>query len=357
MGVFKVTKLSRIINISRRRAKEGHLSAPRQVVEMAILRLLLGIGPNYYHTAGFWRRELSWTDKTGQLSDKEYQRRVAILNPPPYRKLSQNKIPEKAILTLFNIPTAHFFGRLNSLVGSDTSGRSLRSAADLVRLVREQRTSRLVLKPLEGWGGKGIHIPEIEYGENVKFRESGNATALDADSYCRNELKLEKGSDWIVEEYFHQHPVMAALNPASVNTIRIWVLAPLESGECKALLAFARMGRGNMIVDNGSSGGIAAPVDLESGELGPARDYSPEYAIYPQHPDHGAPIKGVIVPYWREAKQLACTALSLFPKLRFAGMDVAIGPAGPVIQELNVCPDHDNAAIAGCPSSKVLRTD
>jgi hypothetical protein len=327
------------------------------MAEMLVLRLLHSVGPGYYHMAGFWRRELTWADKTSQLSDGEFRRRVAVLNPRNYRKLSQNKIPEKAILTLFGVPTARFLGRLNAQAGIDAGGRPLRAPSDLVRLVQEQRASRLVFKPLEGWGGKGIHIPEVGFEGSVTFREPGGTDSYRADEYCRDTLRLDKGSDWIVEEYFRQHPVLSALNPASVNTVRIWVLASRESGECQTLLAFLRMGRGGIVVDNASSGGIVAPVDLASGRLGPARDYSAEYETYPEHPDHGAQIKGVVVPYWAEAKELACRALSLFPGLRFAGMDVAIGASGPIIQELNVCPDHDNAAIADCPSTKLLKVD
>lgn len=352
-----MNKLSRMISISRRRAHEGHLGVPRQLTEMVVLRLLHGVGPGYYHMAGFWRRELTWADKTSQLSDKEYRRRVAVLNPVQYRKLSQNKIPEKAILTLFGIPTARFLGRLNARAGIDAVGGPLRNASDLVRLAREQYASHLVFKPLEGWGGKGIHIPKIDFNRAVTFLEPGSADAHEAEDYCHDILQLDRGNDWIVEEYFHQHPVLAALNPTSVNTVRMWVLAPRGPGEYQVLLAFLRMGRGGMIVDNGSSGGIAAPVELASGRLGSARDYSPEFSTYPVHPDHGTPIDGVVVPYWAEAKQLACRVLSLFPGLRFAGLDVAIGPSGPVIQELNVCPDHDNAAITDCPSTKLLRVD
>ena len=354
---MEMNKLSRIIDLSRRRAFEGHLGLWRQLGEMAALRMLHGVGPSYYHTAGFWRRELAWAAKTSQLSDKEYRRRVAILNPAQYRKLSQNKVPEKAILTLFDLPTPRFLGRLNARVGVDAAGEPLRDTCDLVRLARKQDALRLVFKPLEGWGGKGIHIPEIHLGESVTFREPGETDVREAEDYCCATLNLDKGGDWIVEECFQQHPTLSALNPTSVNTVRIWVMAPQEPGACQVLLAFLRVGRGGMVVDNASSGGIVAPVDLASGKLGPARDYLPEYKDYPVHPDHGAPIQGGVIPHWDAAKQLSCRALSLFPGLRFAGLDVAIGVSGPVIQELNVCPDHDNAAIADCPSAKLLRVD
>lgn len=349
-----MNKLSQIVGLSRRRAREGNLGLPRQLAEMTALRLLHGVGPLYYHMAGFWRRDLSWRDKTSHLSAREFRRRIGVLNPVQYRKLSQNKIPEKAILSMFGIPTPRFLGRLNARVGCDGKGRALRTAADLERLAQEQNATRLVFKPVEGWGGKGIHIPEVDFERGITFREVGAHDTHSAQDYCTKILKLEQATDWIVEEYFHQHPALAALNPASVNTIRIWVLDRGQLGS-QVLLAFLRMGRADMVIDNVSSGGIAAPVDLASGRLGQAREYRAGFDSYPRHPDHGAAIEGIVVPYWPEARQLAEQALSLFPFLRFAGLDVAIGVSGPVIQELNVCPDHDNAAITDCPSAMLLR--
>jgi hypothetical protein len=56
-----------------------------------------------------------WADvagEGGQMSVGEYRRFVGRWNPESYRKLSQNKIAEKAILTLFHVPTPRFLGPL-----------------------------------------------------------------------------------------------------------------------------------------------------------------------------------------------------------------------------------------------------
>jgi hypothetical protein len=304
--------------------------------------------------AGFWRRDLTWSDKTSQLSARAYRRCVAALNPMPYRKLSQNKIPEKAILALFGIPTSRFLGRLHARIGCEPDGSALKSAADLERLVRTRHLDRIVFKPLEGWGGKGIHIPHVTMTDGVKFRESNPENVFGADDYCTRVLELDQGTDWMVEEYFAQHAVMSAFNPASVNSVRMWVL-DRGSQSYEVIAALLRIGRAGMVVDNTSSGGIAAPVDLETGRVGPARDLLPGYDVYRQHPDHGAPIEGVVLPYWPQMRELAARALAVFPGLRFAGLDVCIGPDGPIIQELNVSPDREHAVITGTPSARLLK--
>ncbi len=346
-------KLSRIINLSRRRALEGHHGFPRQLGEMVLLRLLHGVGPRYYHMAGFWRRELSWSDKSSQLGARAYQRRVGMLNPRAYRKLSQNKVAEKAILTLFGVPTPRFLGRLQARIGCDSAGHPLRNAADLERLARGLQATRLVFKPLEGWGGKGIHIPVIEYEKTMTCRETDQTDTGEVSAYCADTLQLDDGGDWIVEEYFKQHSALSAINPASVNTVRIWVIDRGKAGY-QVLTAYLRIGRRNMLVDNASSGGIVAPVDLATGRLRAAQDACAERNIYHLHPDHGAPIEGIELPYWSGVRKLAEHALSVFPELKFAGLDVAIGPSGPVVVELNVSPDHDGAAFTDFPSRILL---
>lgn len=351
-----MNKFSRIISISRRRAREGHLGLWRQLGEMAALRALHGLGPGYYHVAGFWRRDLTWRDKTNHLNEREYQRRIGLLNPKPYRKLSHNKIAEKAILTLFDIPTPRFLGRLHARYGRDTTGRPLRNAADLERLASELKAVRLFFKPSEGLQGKGICIPIIQYAPSVTFRDPGDTGPRSAQAYCHDTLELDRGGDFVVEEYFEQHPVLSTLNPSSVNTVRIWVANQVAKGY-QVILVHMRIGRGGSLVDNIHSGGLVASIDRDTGCLGPAREVGPNFNFYPRHPDHGATIEGVKLPYWPEVPRLARRALSVFPHLRFAGLDVAIGPSGPMILELNLHADRDGSQITGCPIKILLKPE
>jgi hypothetical protein len=114
------------------------------------------------------------------------------------------------------------------------------------------------------------------------------------------------------------------------------------------------MGRGDSIVDNQSAGGIVAPIDLVTGAVGAAIDGLPERTRFERHPDHGAAIAGARIPTWAESKALAEACVWVFPGLRFAGVDVAIGPEGPVILELNASPDREGAAQVGIPSGDIV---
>jgi Sugar-transfer associated ATP-grasp len=325
-----LAKVSKILSLSQQRAQEGHLPFLRQLLEMAALRVLRGVGPRYYHTAGFWRRNLSWDDKAGQLSVREYRRVVDSLNPADYRKLSQNKIAEKAILSLFSLPTPRFLGRLAKDNGMDYLGRPLHRASELANLIRTENVDKLVFKEIEGWGGKGVRIAKLRLSRDIFCAPINREDYEPLAEFCESVLGLSRGGDWLVEEYFKQHSVMAQLNPTSVNTLRIWILER-SATESVVVTAHARIGRGNMIVDNVTSGGIVAPIDLPTGVLQAGQDADVDRQLYPRHPDHGAPIQGIAVPYWNHVQSMGKRVLGVFPHLHFAGLDVAIGEAGPAV--------------------------
>jgi hypothetical protein len=55
-----------------------------------------------------------------------------------------------------------------------------------------------------------------------------------------------------------------------------------------------------------------------------------------RHPDTGAVIRGLEVPFWQEAVALACKAHSqAFTRFAFLGWDLALTADGPVILETN----------------------
>lgn len=335
-------KLRQILALTGQRAAEGNLSSMRQLAEMAVLLPLRGVGPAYYHMAGLWRRDLRWSDKTCHMSVPEYRRALKRLNPEAYRKLSQNKIAEKAILRLFDLPTPRFIGRLCRATGLDASGKRLDCARDLEALIEEQALERLVFKELEGHGGKGVHILEVIAGDPLRLTPPSRHSPVTLDDFCHDTLGLDRGGDWLIEEYFTQHPVLASINPTSVNTIRIWVLRHPD-GESEVVTAYLRIGRAGATVDNVEGGGIVADVDRRTGTLQSAQDADMRRRFHACHPDHGARILDVVLPHWMEVERIARKALGAFPELRFAGLDIAIGPDGPVVLELNVIPGREGA--------------
>lgn len=345
--------LQMFVRLARQRHDAGHLSINRQLLELAILFPLRSVGPGFYQMAGFWRRDCSWSEKTGHLTAKEYRRAVCRLNPSQYHKLSQNKVAEKALLRLFGIPSSEYLGVYAFPHGRTVGGSPLSSPQELSEYLRKLgNSSRICFKPIEGWGGRGFSASMVRVANDcVELVGLGDGMVMDIDTFCETSLK---GREMVLETYLDQHPDLARLNPSSVNTMRIWVL--LREGETIPTipLAYLRIGRNNSLVDNQSSGGIVAPVELNTGILAAAHDGMPRRTTFPVHPDHGAQIEGQRIPHFSDSLDLAKRALSVFPRLRFAGVDVAVASTGPRIIELNVSPDREGAAFVGVPTRRIF---
>lgn len=340
-----VEKIKHVIQLCKLRAAEGHLSVSRQVLEMISLRIMSGVGLEYYHTAKLWRKELSWQFKRNHLGSTQYSHCLAKINPVAYRKISQNKLSEKGLLRLFNIPSTGYLGYFCERSGQAIDGAPLRNSEQLETFLRSHAPGQVCFKPTEGWAGSGFSAIELVPGiENLLVKNLQSDEKSNVQSFVTANLPLNDTSGWIIEKYFQQHTLLDGFNASSLNTLRVWVMKSEKSADGNVLGAFLRLGRKGAVVDNQAGNRIVANVDLASGRLDAASDGTPELTTYACHPDSGEVIQGKVVPHWDVVKQLCIDTLAIFPETNFAGMDIAIGPDYPVVVELNVCPDKEGAA-------------
>ena len=132
-------------------------------------------------------------------------------------------------------------------------------------------------------------------------------------------------------------------NNGALATVRV-VTCRTETGSIEATDAAFRMAIGtNNTVDNFHAGGIAAPVDMQTGELGAASNMGlrPGVGWCRVHPNTGAAIEGRKLPLWPELIDLACRAHAAFPERIVVGWDIGILQDGPAIVEGNIKPDLD----------------
>lgn len=343
----------------QRAAESGNLGFWHQLAEMILLGMLTGNGPGFYLMAGLFRAEIPWRDKCGHLNSFKYRRAVDDLNPPRLRAISQHKLAEKCVFRSIGLPTPDLIGLVHPTTGVSTDGSPLCTVSQFDALAKRHVGRTLCFKLVRGWAGRGFIAAEIHAeGDQARFRLKGgkadNQPHIDLDTFW-NLITRGDGKDGrLVEEYFCQHEDMARFNPSSLNTCRVWVI---RRGNAPATveLAYLRMGRTGSAVDNQSAGGIVAPIDLASGRLAAAIDGLFTRQTFMQHPDHHAQIEGVTIPFWEDVKLLAERSLTVFPGLRFAGADIAIGPDGPVVIEMNASPDREGAAFVGIPTARIFR--
>lgn len=191
-----------------------------------------------------------------------------------------------------------------------------------VQFLRKHK--KIVVKPDRGSLGKDVML--LKYTDDTTAREYFRSIAPDARTLC--------------EEFIRQHPVLNALNPYSVNTVRITSL--LVDGEVEILSATLRCGAGaDSITDNLSKGGIGAQIDIETGII---CAYGKDFAMnsYSHHPISGVQIVGLQIPNWDCAVAYIKKAHKRVPQCTLYGWDIAITEYGVDIVEANNKPGIRN---------------
>jgi hypothetical protein len=150
--------------------------------------------------------------------------------------------------------------------------------------------------------------------------------------------KLKRNSDWIIQEPFKQHHLMAGLNESSVNTLRIMTIR--LGGKVSVVSVFLRIGVKGARVDNMSSGSIAVGVKHDrSSKVGRPGAFAcdDKLNLHTSHPDHGYRFDGITLPFLGAAEDLCVRLHEVIPDLGLLSWDIAIDADGaPGVIEFNI---------------------
>jgi hypothetical protein len=200
----------------------------------------------------------------------------------------------------------------------------------------------LFSKPSEYWCGIGANL--WHYKSPGRYVNALSDESHDQDTLMAK-LCAESMSGRIVlqEKVLNHSSIAGSLTTGGLATVRL-VTCRTPSGSIDFLPASIRMPIGKAIVDNIAQGGLAAPIDLASGEInGPAiqKDKAIGVSRFEKHPDTGVHLIGMQLPCWREVLDIAKQAHAAFPSMPFVGWDIAILRDGPVVLEGNSWWDVD----------------
>jgi hypothetical protein len=200
----------------------------------------------------------------------------------------------------------------------------------------------LFSKPSEYWCGIGANLWLYQAPDRYINAVSGEACGQQS---LLAKLSADSRSGRIVvqEKALNHSSLLGTLTSGGLATIRI-VTCRTPGGAIDFMPAAIRMPIAQAIVDNIAQGGLAAPIDLASGEIcGPAiqKDKAVGISRFERHPDTAVNLVGMRLPFWREALDLAKQAHLAFPSMPFVGWDIAILEGGPVVLEGNCWWDVD----------------
>jgi len=211
--------------------------------------------------------------------------------------------------------------------------------------------SDLFVKPTNWNQGKGASRWKCVTTTHGQSYTDGSGHELNQiefeDFVCRT--SIEQGRPYIVQPALTNHESLRDYTNGALATIRVMTVR--GTGQLsQPLMAALRMPIGQAIADNFDLGGVAAPIDLNTGICGAGirKKSQPPPDTINTHPDTGAPISGLTIPYWSECLALTCRAHDLIhAQVPAIGWDVAIVERGLMLIEANHVPGHHLAQMPG----------
>lgn len=204
-----------------------------------------------------------------------------------------------------------------------------RAVSKEVALEQCMNLGEVIIKPSLSYKGTGVRKLHIENGKT------------DWDGKSLNEVFNDYKKDFLIQEAVRQHDRMSALNPTSVNTLR---MATYRSGmEVLLVYAVVRIGREGQVIDNQSAGGISVVIrpdgTLGKYAFGSAGDDMIEKT------DTGIVLEGYAVPSYEKSVETVKRLHYSLPLFDLVGWDISIDEEGePVLIEWNGRPGPSQTA-------------
>lgn len=303
-------------------------SRPRQVWEMLSWGSRLIVTPNDYRTHGLYLRGKTRNEAMRFLSVP----RAKILMWPLNADAShfKNKLLFEARFGGLGLPVPKTLAILGATVTDVEVATMSAPKAICDYLVRAVRAgAELAIKPIDLWGGVGVSIiTGIREGEFIFSDGSSRPIA-------QVSRELATGS-WIVQDRIIQHPLLAALNESSLNTLRLGTFRR-ENGSVEIVFAKLRIGRAHSQLDSNSNGGFSVWIDPRTGRFSDLAYQFARYSLSPvrRHPDSGAQFSGKMYPHWESVVSTAEKFALNAGDNKFIGWDVAMTERGPIFVEGN----------------------
>lgn len=196
--------------------------------------------------------------------------------------------------------------------------------------------SGLVIKPIQGWGGKGVLVLMERIDE--RHYRSADHMIYSIDDLLSHTREILSGmyslggrrDGALVEELIHFSPDLKAYSRGGVPDIRIVLYQGTPISAMLRLATLHSHGCANL-----SKGGVGVGVNLETGETTYAVQFKKPVTL---HPDTGLPLAGFKIPQWPRVLELAAHAAHV-SKLGFCGVDIVLDTDNePLLLELNARP-------------------
>lgn len=279
-------KLEEIISLSRPDLLEDREHLKEVLLDMAVTKFLLDFTDAEY--VAFHFADKSLDEKHTFISDKERMQILKSINDLDSFDMLDDKFQAYTRLK-------KYYRRKVMLVSSEEDFNRFKWFCF--------GRDRIVVKPYCDSLGRGIKPVYLK----------GKTSRKEIFDQLREEY-----DSFIAEEIIDAHACIKALNPDSVNTVR--VITYFDGEKSIVHDTFMKVGQKGSFVDNGGAGGILVSVDPETGMLN-SNGCDENGVIYEIHPNTGVKFNGYQLPDWKQATRLALELSDKIPGLCYIGWD------------------------------------
>jgi hypothetical protein len=333
-SIAVVLALQATSRYGRRYARQAGVGRLRQFLSQVHLAACHRIPPRYYYVFALERPEM-------RRRAAEYLTRTETKGGV-YRALKQRENLGRVVRISDKLEFSGFFARNGvravPLLAAFRNGARLPEIGPALL----PRDCDLFVKPTEGRGGHGTESWRMQ-APGVYRNGRGEEKTLERLLEHVAARSQQAKADTLIQPRLANHPDIADLTPGALSTVRLLTVLD-ERMQPEAVNAAFRMAISTASpVDNFHAGGIAAAVDMATGELGAASGLGlgGDFSWHEAHPLTGGRIKGRRLPDWPAAVDLALAAHRLLAPRIVVGWDIGFLPDGPCLVEGNVGPDAD----------------
>lgn len=309
----------------------------RQVAQLCYLAFGLGIPLKHYRGYQLfkperWKRVDAFLYEQGTL-----QRECIARSFPDEKNVLRDKLEFYRYCRSHDIPTPE-------VLAAFEDGRVIFPEDGMPQFPEKD----LLVKDLRGGQGEGIEKYAFDEEGTWKREQPSRGPEALMEHFAQRSAE-ENGI--IVQPVVHNHDDWQPFTSGALATVRI-VTARSNEGEITPIGAALRMPTGDAVVDNFSAGGIASPIDVSTGRLGPAVTSVPREGRFEmdRHPDTGDLLAGSVLPEWGCLVDVVMGVHSCFQSI-FVGWDVAYTGHGFRVIEGNL---HWSSRLMEAPSTTPL---
>ena len=321
-------------------AKRFKVSPFRQFADMARLRGGASqINPREYYDYQLFRTDLSPARKkefVGETGSLALNLRLAPPNITHMRNFLADKVGLTTMMAGLGLPTTRIQAAFSPTRGFGHLP-TLRNAAEVETFLRTRATFPLFGKPIQGAQAMGAVMIVGLHGD-MALLSNGARVEI---AQLAAEVAQNQTFGYVFQDAVEVAPEIGALTGSrTVSTLR--VVTVNRSGTPEVLYTSWKLPSLTAMSDNfWQPGSLIASVNPHSGVVDKVRYGSGlDTQWVDRHPVSGVALKGIPLPHFKAATDLAVACHSVVPNNGLLGWDIALVPGGACLIECNENTGH-----------------